>query len=58
MQYVTSLVNVTMAVVLLMTGIDVHWCASLTNITAQTSSPLHATNSLEVEYTMPQMMEM
>ena len=57
MQYVISLANVTMVVVLLTTGIDVHWCVSLTNTTVLISSPLHATSSLAAVYITLQMME-
>lgn len=57
MPYVTSLANVIMVGVSLMTGTDAHWCVSSTNTTAPTSSPRHATSSLAVGYTTPRMME-
>ena len=58
MHYVTLLASVTMVAVSLMTGTDVHWCVSLTNIIVQTSSPPHATNFLVVAYIMLLMTEM
>ena len=57
MQYAISLANVTMVVVLLTTGIDVHWCVSSTNTTVLISSPLCATSSPAAVYIMLRMME-